>query len=431
MTEATLRDGMIDGGAAVAGAATLERAEAQPGGRGGTFRSLRHRDYRLLWISTLFTSAGQWFQQITVGWLVFELTKSAFLLGAVNGFRALPLLLLAPVGGVAADRVDRKLLLQSTQVLAFVASAAMAAVLFAGVLELWHLFAFTLLTGVVWAFNNPVRQSIVPNLVPKHDLMNALALNSAGFNITRILGPALAGVILANLGGAENFSLQTLAYACVFMMVMRMSIPPMERANSVSIGENLTEGMKYVWTHKTLRSQLTLAFVPTILAFPYMALMPIFASEVLGRGESGYGIMGSAVGLGAVLGTLTLATLSNVERRGMLMLGAILLLGASLVAFSLSRSFELSLFILAVTGAAQMVYLTTNQTILQLIVPDQLRGRVMGIYMLSQGMMPLGGLIGGALADATSAPTAVLVLGSLVCVMAVLFMLRAKDLRSV
>ncbi|HWO73825.1 MAG TPA: MFS transporter [Dehalococcoidia bacterium] len=430
MTEATLRDGVIDGGAAVVGGDTLERTALEES-RGGTFRSLRHKDYRLLWISTLFTSAGQWFHQITVGWLVFELTKSAFLLGAVNGFRALPLLLLAPVGGVAADRVDRKLLLQSTQVLAFVASAAMAAILFAGVLELWHLFAFTLITGVVWAFNNPVRQSIVPNLVPKRDLMNALALNSAGFNITRILGPALAGVILANLGGAENFSLQTLAYACVFLMVMRMTVPPMERANTVSISENLTEGMKYVWTHKTLRSQLTLAFVPTILAFPYMALMPIFASEVLGRGESGYGIMGSAVGVGAVLGTLTLATLSNVERRGMLMLSAILLLGASLVAFSLSRSFQLSLFFLAITGAAQMVYLTTNQTILQLIVPDQLRGRVMGIYMLSQGMMPLGGLLGGALADATSAPTAVMILGLLVCVMAMLFMLRAKDLRSV
>jgi MFS family permease len=398
---------------------------------GGTFRSLKYRDFRLLWTSTLFTSAGQWFQQITVGWLVWDLTHNAFLLGSVNGFRALPLLLLAPVGGVAADRVDRKWLLQSTAVFAFFSSATMAAVIFSGHLQVWHLFAFTLLTGVVWAFNNPVRQSVVPNLVPKHELMNALALQSAGFNITRILGPALAGVILAHLGGGENFSLQTLAYVGVFMMVVPMVVPPTTRAASASIRANLSEGLKYVWSHRTLRTQLTLAFVPTILAFPYLALMPIFATDVYGKEASAFGIMGSAVGVGAVIGTLTLATLSNIERRGMLLMAAILVLGFGLVAFSQSRSFELGLVLLAVIGAAQMVYLTTNQTILQLIVPDELRGRVMGIYMLSQGMMPLGGLIGGGLASLMSAPTAVLIMGSLVCMIAVLYMLRAKELRAV
>ena len=398
---------------------------------GGTFRSLKYRDFRLLWMSTLFTSAGQWFQQITVGWIVWDLTGNEFLLGSINGFRALPLLLLAPVGGVAADRVNRKWLLQSTAVLAFFSSAAMTAIILANVLEVWHLFAFMLLTGVVWAFNNPVRQSIVPNLVPKHDLMNALALQSAGFNITRILGPALAGIILAHIGRAENFGLQTLAYVGVFMMVVPMVVPSATRAATASIRENLGEGMRYVLANRTLRTQLTLAFVPTILAFPYMALMPVFATDVYGRGPEAFGVMGSAVGAGAVVGTLTLATLSNVERRGMVMLSAILLLGITLVAFSQTKSYELALVFLAVTGAAQMVYLTTNQTILQLIVPDELRGRVMGIYMLSQGMMPLGGLIGGGLAHFTSAPTAVLILGSLVCVMSIAYMVRAKELRAV
>jgi MFS family permease len=411
--------------------ADAEPDEADRRANGGTFRSLKYRDYRLLWFSTLFTSAGQWFQQITVSWLIWELTHSAFLLGSVNGFRALPLLLLAPVGGVAADRVDRKLLLQATAILAFLSSATITAVLVAGQLRVWHLFAFTLVSGVVWAFNNPVRQSIVPNLVPKFELMNALALNSAGFNVMRILGPALAGVILASLGGTGNFSVQTMTYVGVFLMVVPMVVPATTRAATGTIRENLTEGMKYVWAHKTLRTQITLAFVPTILAFPYMALMPIFATDVLHRSEGGFGIMGSAVGVGAVLGTLGLASMNNVERRGMLLLGAILLLGISLILFSLSRSFELSLVLLGVTGVAQMVYLTTNQTILQLIVPDELRGRVMGIYMLSLGMMPLGGLLGGALAEFTSAPTAVFVMGCAVCVMAVLFILRAKELRVV
>jgi MFS family permease len=399
---------------------------------GGTFRSLKYRDYRLLWIGTLFTSSGQWIQQITVGWLTYELTNSAFLLGAVNGFRALPLLFFAPLGGVAADRVERKLLMQLTQVGLLIATAIMAAVVFSGQLKLWHLFAFTFITGIAWAFNNPVRQSVVVNLVPKHDLMNALALNSAGFNITRIVGPSIGGFMIAHMGGGENFTLQSTFYIGVIAMVSMMVIPAVaSRKAVVSVRQNLTDGFSYVMHHPQLRIQLALAFVPTILAFPYMALMPIFAEDVLGKGASGFGLMGSAVGIGAVVGTLTLATLKNVQHKGHLMIVSVFVLGSSLVLFALSRSFELSLVILMVTGAAQMLYLTTNQTILQLTIEDEMRGRVMGIYMLSQGMMPLGGLLGGGLADVTSAPTAVLIMGVGVCVMAVTFFTFARELREV
>jgi MFS transporter, DHA1 family, staphyloferrin A biosynthesis exporter len=398
--------------------------------KGGTFRSLKYRDYRLLWFSTLFASSAQWIQQVTIGWLIYEMTESAFLLGAVNGFRALPLLFLAPIGGVLADRVERKMLMQATQYMLLVASAIMTAIIFAGWIEVWHLFAFTFITGIGWALNNPVRQSVVPNLVPKYDLMNALALQSAGFNITRILGPTLGGYMLAHLGAGENFSLQTFFYVGVIAMVIPVVIPRLPRRNeSVSVRQNLKDGISYVWRTKQLRVQLALAFVPTILAFPYMALMPIFARDVLGYGSEGLGLMGTAVGVGAVIGTLTMASLNNVQNKGKIMLTAVFLLGISLMAFSQSKSMELSLVILAFTGASQMVYLTTNQTILQLSIPDHLRGRVMGIYMLSQGMMPLGGLLGGALADATSAPTAVLVMGAMVCAMAVFFFIRAADLR--
>ena len=425
MTEAAARESEASAAPVADGRNASRFAE------GGTFRSLKHRDFRLLWFSTLFTSAGQWFQQITVGWLVWDLTQNEFLLGSINGFRALPLLLLAPVGGVAADRIDRKWLLQSTSVLAFVSSASITAIMLANRLEVWHLFAFTMLTGVVWAFNNPVRQSMVANLVPRHELMSALALQSAGFNLTRILGPTIAGLILSQVGRAENFALQTLAYVGVFLMVLPMVVPQVTRAATASIRANLSEGMKYVWSYGTLRTQLFLAFVPPVLAFPYMALMPVFATDVYHMEATAFGIMGSAVGVGAVIGTLSLATLSNVERRGMLMMSAILLLGIALVGFALTTTFVIGLFFLALTGMAQMIFMTTNQTIVQSTVPDELRGRVMGIYMLSLGMMPLGGLVGGLLAEATSAPTAILTLGSLVCVIAVGFMLRAKSLRTV
>ncbi len=423
MTEAAAEEPTSD-----ATAIAEERAEPRP--TGGTFRSLRYRDFRLLWISTLFISAGQWFQQITVSWLVWEMTGNEFLLGSVNGVRALPMLI-APLGGVAADRVDRKWLLQGTAVALFFFSAAMVAIILADVLEVWHLFAFMFITGVIWSFNNPVRQSIAPNLVPRHDLMNALALQSAGFNFSRILGPAIAGVVLAYLGAAENFGLQTLAYVGVFLMVLPMVVPVVTRANPGTVRESLSEGLRYVLSHRTLRTQFSLAFIPPLLAFPYIALMPVFATDVYGREAGAFGLMGSAVGVGAVIGTLTIATLTNVERRGLLLLSAILALGIALVAFSQTQSFELGLFFLAVIGAAQMVYLTTNQTLLQLTVPDELRGRAMGIYMLSFGMMPLGGLIGGVLATVIGAPSTILLLGSLVCVLAVGYLTFAKELRAV
>ena len=182
-----------------------------------------------------------------MGWLTYELTSSAFLLGAVNGFRALPLLFFAPLGGVAADRIERKLLMQLTQVGLLIASAIMAVIVFSGQLQLWHLFAFTFITGIAWAFNNPVRQSVVPNLVPKHDLMNALALNSAGFNITRIVGPTIGGMMIAHLGGGENFTLQSTFYVGVIAMVGMMTIPAMaSRKTVVSVRQNLNEGFSYV-----------------------------------------------------------------------------------------------------------------------------------------------------------------------------------------
>jgi MFS family permease len=430
VTEAAARDHTS---LAVADATSTEAANQAPAEQessGGTFRSLKYRDYRLLWVSTLFASGAQWVQQVTVGWLVYEMTDSAFLLGAVNGFRALPLLFLAPIGGVLADRLDRKMLMQSTQYMLLVASLIMTVIIFTDMLEVWHLFAFTFITGIGWAFNNPVRQSVVPNLVPKYDLMNALALQSAGFNFTRIIGPSLGGFLLAQLGGGENFALQTFFYVGVIAMVMPMVIPPLQkRGETLSARQNLKDGFSHVWRTKQLRVQLAFAFVPTMLAFPSQALMPIFARDVLGYGPNGLGLLGTAVGVGAVIGTLTMASLTNVEHKGRIMLIAVFLLGLSLIAFSQSKSMPLSLVILGFTGASQMVYLTTNQTILQLAVPDHLRGRVMGIYMLSQGMMPFGGLVGGAVADALSAPTAVLIMGSLVCLMAVSFFFRAHELR--
>jgi len=407
-------------------------AAKRPGFSLRTFSSLRYRDFRLLWFGTLFSSSGQWIQQVSVGWLTYELTGSPFLLGFVNGLRSVPLLVLGPFGGVAADRLDRKRLMLSTQLFLMAVTAIFATVVFTGYANVWTIVVFSLLTGVAWAFNMPVRQSVVPNLVPRSALMNALALNSAGFNVTRIVGPSLAGVLIAGIGIAGNFYLQALAYVGVASMVWRMQIPPhaTTTTQASSVRQNLAEGARYVWGHPTLRAQMTLALVPVVVALPYISLMPVFAKDVLHLGPGGFGLLMAAPGLGAVIGTLTIATLGDVRRKGLLLFGSLIALGASLVLFSQSQSFPLSLFLLVLVGAFQMSYMTTNQTLLQVTTPDALRGRVMGIYMLNQGMLPLGSLLAGTLAALWSAPLAVALMGGAVLLLATLAFLRLPTMRA-
>jgi MFS family permease len=322
----------------------LRAAEAPPAGgrwlpRLNTFASLRHRDYRLLWVGTLFASSGQWIQQVSIGWLTYDVTGSALLLGAVNGFRSLPMLLLGPFGGVAADRLDRKRLMLLSQCFLMAVTAAFATVCLTGHAALWNIILFTLLTGVAWAFNMPVRQSIVPHLVPRDDLANAVALNSAGFNITRIVGPSLAGLLIAGIGVAGNFYLQSAAYFGVASMIWLMHVPENQHsARGESPLRNLAEGARYVWHHPTLRSQMSLALIPVVLALPYISLMPVFAKDVMQVGPSGFGVMMAAPGVGAVAGTLAIASLGNVKRKGLVLFGCLIALGVTLILFSDRKS---------------------------------------------------------------------------------------------
>jgi MFS transporter, DHA1 family, staphyloferrin A biosynthesis exporter len=408
-------------------AATLDTEQ-----RLGTFASLRYREYRLLWFGTLFSSSGQWIQQVSIGWLTYALTGSPFLLGLINGLRSVPLLVLGPFGGVAADRVDRKRLMLTTQLFLMTITAVFATVVGTGNAHVWNIALFTLLTGVGWAFNMPVRQSIVPQLVPRNALMNAMALNSAGFNVTRIVGPSLAGLLIAAVGIAGNFTLQAFAYLGVAAMVWMMQIPPRTNtvARDVSVGRNLAEGARFVWRHPTLRVQMLLALVPVVIAMPYTALMPMFAKDVLNLGPGGFGVLMAAPGVGAVIGTLTIASLGNVQRKGLLLFGALLALGVTLILFAQSRSVPVSIALLVLVGGFQMTYMTTNQTLLQLSTPDEFRGRVMGIYMLNQGLLPLGSLIAGVLADLWGAPLAVSVMGGTVLLLAGLAFVRLPSMRA-
>ena len=397
-----------------------------------TFSSLRHLDYRYLWTGTLMMSAGQWVQQVALGWLVYELTGSAVLLGALNGLRALPFLVTGPMAGVAADRMDRKKLMLRTQYVLIATAFLMGALVASRWLQVWHIFAFTFITGIGWSFSEPVRQSLIPSVVPKSELVNAIALNSAGFNLMKVLGPALGGVMIAMFGASGNFFVQSAAYVGVLVMIYRMRVPPTPaEARRSSAVANLKEGFAYVWSTPAVLALMILAYVPRIFAVPYQTLMPVFQKDVLKVGPEGLGMLMAAPGVGALFAVLVLATVANrIKRQGVLLVGSIIVLGLLLILFSQMTSFPLALMVLVVAGAFQMLFLASTSTMLQLIVPDELRGRVMSLYMLDRGLMPAGALFAGVTAHVIGAPSAVALMGAIVVILALLVAWRVPHLRT-
>jgi predicted MFS family arabinose efflux permease len=398
---------------------------------GEAFASLGHRDYRYLWIGLVFMSAGQWIQQVTLGWLAYDMTGSSVLLGALNGVRTLPFLFTGPLAGVAADRMDRRRLLAVTQGVLAATAAVMGMLVVAGRARVWHLFLFTLITGTAWSFNQPLRQALIPALVPKRDLMNAVALSSAAINVTKTLGPALGGLLIAWFGAGGNFYVQAGAYLGVLVMVYAMRVAPAPpRAEPSSAAADLREGFAYVWSRPMVLSLIGASLVMQVLAMPYQALMPVFQKDVLQVGPEGLGLMLAAPGLGALTTTLLLAAYARrVKRKGVLLLSTLVLLGVCLILFSTTRSLPVALLALTGVGGFQILFLSTNMTMLQLIVPDELRGRAFSLMMLDRGVAPAGALVAGIMAQYTGAPATTATFGSLVILLALVVAWRLPRLR--
>jgi len=411
--------------------AEVQAASTRP--RLATFASLRHADFRYLWTGTIFLSSGQWIQQVTLGWLLYDITGSSVLLGLLNGIRALPFLIAGPIAGVAADRTDRRKLMVGTQYILMLTAIGMGAVVASGLLEVWHVFVFTLITGATWAFVDPVRQSLIPNVVPKRDLSNAIALNSMAFNATKIVGPSVGGLLIALFGAAGNFFVQGAVYIGVLLAIYKMNVPPTPpEARRATVLANFKEGCAYVWSNSTVLALMVAALVPRIFAVPYQTLLPVFQKDVLGVGPEGLGMMLAAPGVGAVLAVLTLATLaSRMRHQGILLLTSLVLLGVLLNLFSWTRSFPLALIALVGVGAFQVLFMATTNTLLQMIVPDPLRGRVMSIYMFDRGLMPLGALFAGVSAHFIGAPATVSVMGCVVVLLALLVAWRVPLIRNI
>jgi MFS family permease len=396
-------------------------------------RALRHRNFQLFFSGQLISLTGTWMQTVAQSWLVYRLTGSALLLGSVGFASQIPVFLFAPLGGITADRVNRRYIVIATQVAAMVLAFVLAGLTLFHRIQVWHVFVLASLLGIVNAFDIPGRQSFLVEMVGKEDLMNAIALNSSMFNGARVIGPAVAGILVAKIGEGWCFFANAISYIAVIigLLLMKVQTRPRVKASTASPFENMMEGFRFVNETAPIRALLLLLGVVSLVGMPYVVLMPIFADKILHGGARGLGILMGATGVGALLGALTLAFREGVKGLGRWVAWCCAGFGASIAIFALSHSFWLSVILLLPVGYTMMLQMACSNTLIQVMVPDALRGRVMAVYsMMFMGMAPIGALLGGALADHLGAQTAVAIGGLASVVGAGWFALQLPKIRT-
>ena len=385
------------------------------------FGALAHRNFRLFFIGQGISLVGTWMQNVGEGWLILTLTNSPFYVGLTAALSSLGVLLFSLYAGVIADRVDKRRFIIFMQ-LAFMLEALTVAVLvWTGVVAVWQVLLLATILGIASAFDIPMRQSFVVEMVGKDDLMNAIALNSSVFNGARVIGPAIAGVLIGAVGIAWCYFLNGVSYIAVIAGLLLMRLPPRAPpARGASAWTGFREVLAYLRGDRRLRVLMILTAVISVFGFPYIAMMPVFARDVLHRGATGYGALTSSIGIGAVIGALGIALASaRIRARGRLMLAGGTAFGILLMLFAASRSLALSMLLLALAGCAMIVNNSLANTLLQTTAPDHLRGRVMGFYsFVFVGMAPFGAFLFGLVAEHVGAP-ATLAAGGVIVALAV------------
>ncbi len=386
-------------------------------------RSLRHRNFRLFFAGQLISLIGTWMQSVAQAWLVYRLTGSAVLLGAIGFAGQIPVLLFASIGGAFADRHNRHRIVIGTQIASLLLALGLAALTLSGHIQVWEIAAFAASLGIVNAFDIPARQTFVVDMVGKGDMANAIALNSSMVNGARIVGPAVAGVLVAAIGEGWCFLANSISYIAVITGLLMMDVPAVSaRKAAVSAFEQIKEGFRFVAGHVPIRALLLLLGFVSLFAMPYAVLMPIFADQILHGGASGLGILMGASGLGALMGALMLAARTGIRGLGRWVMAATAGFGLSLALFSMSQWFWLSAALLIPVGFSMMVQMAASNTLIQTLSPDYIRGRVMSAYtMMFMGMAPFGSLLAGSLAHRLGAPRVVFASGIACMVSAAVF----------
>jgi MFS family permease len=430
VSHAALDDREVDGGPPPAGGAGRARAT----GLRSIGRALRHRNYRLFFSGQSVSLIGTWLTRVATSWLIYRLTGSAVLLGVLGFAGQIPTFFLAPLAGVLVDRWDRYRVLLVTQILAMVQSALLAGLALAGVIDVWHVLALSVFQGLINAFDMPARQSMVVQMVEdRADLPNAIALNSSMVNLARLLGPAIAGVVIAAVGEGWCFFVDALSYVAVITSLLLMRIPPRPRvARSTRVRSEMAEGFRYVRDSAPIRSVLLLLAVVSLMGVPYMVLLPVIAREVLGGGPGTLGTLTAASGLGALGSALYLASRRSVHGLDRIIVASAALFGAGLCGFSRAPVLWLALPLLFLTGVGMMLQTAASMTLVQTLVDEDKRGRVMSLVAMAYfGALPFGSLLAGVFADRIGAQNTILLGGAVVCVAAAVFFRALPELRRV
>ena len=397
------------------------------------FASLRHRDFRLLWMGQIVSVTGSQMQMVAINWHIYLLTHSAFALGLVGLFRAGPIVLCSLLGGVVADVIDRRRMMIATQFVMLTCSAILALVTLSGSQRVWPIYLLTAIASAAWAFDTPARQALVPALVPAKDFPNAVSLGMLMFQMGMIVGPALAGFLLASRGPALIYGLNAASFVAVIVGLALMRTrgrPDPEEGTVTRVSlEALREGLRFVWRTPVIVQTMTLDFVATFFASANQ-LLPIYAKDILQVGAQGLGFLVSAPAVGAVLAGLVMARMGVLKRQGLIVILSVAVFGAATIGFGLSRVFWFSLLMLAAIGAADTVSTILRQTIRQLATPNSLRGRMTSINMIFfMGGPQLGELEAGTLAAIAGAPLSVVTGGAACLIAATIALGAAKRLR--
>jgi len=402
----------------------------KPGWLRHTFSALHYRDFRLLWIGAFTSTSGTFMQTFAQAWLVYSMTNSAFLLG-VDGFLSTgPMLLFSLFGGVIADRVARRKIMLLSQYLQMSFALILAVLIYLHQIKVWHIFVMSFLTGSTQSFSGPAYASLLPLLVKREDVPNAIAMNSMQFNLARVIGPALGGVVFALWGPASCFSLNALSFVAVIIALSIIRIPPVhEQSRQQGIMHEMKEGFRFVITRRSLLLLTFLAFAGTFFGMPLFTLLPVVAKKTFGLGPQGLSLLQADYGIGSVVGALFVATSGYAKNKGRIALLMQLVFAFCLGIFGLSRNLTTSVIIAFIAGACIVGVVALYSSLVQLMISDAMRGRVMSIFMLAfRGGMPLGNLVAGYVAQKWSISLALAVNGAILAVVALFFILKRTDL---
>jgi MFS family permease len=398
----------------------------------GAFSALRHRNFRLWFIGQMVSLVGTWMQSVAQGWLVYQITGSRLALGTISFLGAFPTLFLMLPAGAIADRIPKRRLLLATQSLMMACAFILSLLTATRVVAVWHIGLLALILGVAQSFDAPARQSLAVEMVEdRRDLASAIALNSMMFNMARIAGPTVAGIVLATVGTAWCFLLNGLSFIAVIIALLAMRLPAFVPVNiRRPMLEEIKIGLTYVWHNIRVRSIILVVGAGTLFGMTYAVLLPAFAADVLHAGETGLGYLSAAVGVGALAGALMVASLGRTRHKGRMLLVGNLSMPLALLLFAFSRSLPMALAALALVGWASITQNATANTLIQLLVPDQLRGRVMSLYMLVFfGSGPFNALQAGFLGQSIGPGPAIAIGASLMLVIGIIVLFAAPALR--